>query len=166
MLSKMFGRSKPPASPSPYELAMARGREEIVFKTATLQNTFGLGTGGAWAADLDTGMIRFDLPDGIVLTAPVQIIGTFDQTDGSWMWGWEHPSVPEPLQSHARTLRRFGEEHGIADLTTHVLHPDEADIWDYTALALHLAGAQGAYRGPAGTTLIMMTFGTVTAKKV
>jgi hypothetical protein len=34
--------------------------------------------------------------------------------------------------------------------------------WEFTALACHLCDAQGAYRGPAGTALVFMTFGEVT----
>ena len=38
----------------------------------------------------------------------------------------------------------------------------EADAWKYTALAAHLAAANGAYRGVAGKTEVFMTFGMVT----
>jgi hypothetical protein len=37
--------------------------------------------------------------------------------------------------------------------------------WQFTAVALYLSGAQGAYRGPAGTTMVFMTFGTMTISR-
>ena len=55
----------------------------------------------------------------------------------------------------------MGEEHGIAALTTRKLECDEAEAWEFTALACKLCDAQGGYRGPAGSTLIFMTFDDV-----
>ncbi|MDZ7965229.1 MAG: hypothetical protein RM368_09660 [Nostoc sp. DedSLP03] len=51
----------------------------------------------------------------------MQIIGTYNITDSSWLWGWNHPSVVPGLQSHARLVRNYGEEHGIESLTTQKL---------------------------------------------
>ena len=41
----------------------------------------------------------------------------------------------------------------------------EDEAWEFTALACQLCRAQGAYRGPAGTALVYMTFGEVTLSK-
>jgi hypothetical protein len=38
---------------------------------------------------------------------------------------------------------------------------DEAECWTIAAMACKLGGAQGAYRGPAGPTLVFMTFDQV-----
>jgi hypothetical protein len=97
----------------------------------------------------------------VTATAPVQIIGTYNTLDGTWLWGWDHPSVLPPLQEHARRVREYGEQHGIESLTTRKLGCDENEAWEFTALACHLCEAQGAYRGPAGTALVFMTFGEV-----
>jgi len=35
----------------------------------------------------------------------VQIVGTLNTADSAWMWGWDHPSVPEDLGEHARAVR-------------------------------------------------------------
>lgn len=158
-----IGRRLRPTS-DPYELALARGREEMGIKNGILDGAFGIGSGGFWGADLEKGEIRFDMPDGIVVTAPMQVIGTLDTDAGTWLWGWNHPSVPEPLSKHAEAVRSFGLEHGVERLTTRIVEAEEKDAWDFTALALHLSGAQGAYRGPAGATLVMMTFDAVTAR--
>ena len=91
----------------------------------------------------------------------MQIIGTYNADDGTWLWGWDHPSVPAPLQQHARRLKVYGEERGIAAITTRKLSCEEAEAWDFAALACKLCEAQGAYRGPAGSALVFMTFGEV-----
>jgi hypothetical protein len=98
----------------------------------------------------------------LTATAPAQIIGTYSTESGTFLWAWDHPSVLAPLQEHARRVRDYGEEHGVADLTTRKLECEELQAWEFTALACHLCGGQGAYRGPAGPTLVFMTFGEVT----
>lgn len=165
MLSRFLGRK--PVEPSSYDMALARGREDIQLKTALQMSAFGLGEGGGgpWAADLDAGTITLETTRGFVLNAPVQVIGTLDTTNSSWLWGWDHPSVPEPQAEHARIVRDFGAAHGIDRLTTRMIEVNEGEAWDLAALALHLAGAQGAYRGPAGTTLVFMTYGTITVTR-
>ncbi len=111
--------------------------------------------------DQDTGLITFTGKQ-VTATAPVQIIGTCNTQDGTWLWGWDHPSVADALAEHARRVHEYGEQHGIAELTTRKLACDEMQAWAFTALACHLCEAQGAYRGPAGTALVYMTFGGVT----
>ena len=41
----------------------------------------------------------------------------------------------------------------------------EEQAWEFTAVAARLGDANGAYRGPAGTTLVFMTFGQVSLSK-
>jgi hypothetical protein len=148
----------------PYELARQRGRDDLQMHTRFLADTFGLGQGGSWSADLNEGTITISTGTGYVLTAPVQVIGTFDTDDQTWMWAWDNPSLPEAMTRDAIKVREFGRTHGVDQLTTPVFVADEDDALDFTGLAIHLAGAQGGYRGPAGRTLVLMTFGTVTAR--
>lgn len=147
------------------ELTFARANNEIQLKTQFAQQTWGLGEGGTWGADLETGIITFQTGKGYEVTAPVQVIGTLNSEDDTWLWGWDHPSVTEALAEHARLARDFGEEHGLAPYTTRKIDATQDQAWTFTALACHLAGAQGAYRGPAGPALIYMTFGEVTIRK-
>jgi hypothetical protein len=147
------------------ELSFARGKEEIQLKTELARRQWGLGEGGNWSADLQAGTITFTNGEGWIITAPVQVIGTLNTADGSWLWGWDHPSVPDPIGEHARIVRAFGEHHGLDSLTTRMIDASEEDGWSWTALAVHLAGAQGGYRGPAGDALVYMTYGAVTIRK-
>jgi hypothetical protein len=118
-----------------------------------------------WAVDQHAGTIVFNRSDGICATAAVQIIGTYNTADGTFLWGWDHPSVQPPLNAHAARVFEFGMENEIAALTTRKISCTEEEAWGYTALACELNDAQGAYRGPAGATLIFMTFGEVTLSK-
>jgi hypothetical protein len=120
----------------------------------------------SWSVDMGTGSIVFRNPAGWKISAPLQVIGTFYDKDRTWMWGWDHPSVPEPLARDARLLREFGRGQGLAAFTTHLISATEDAAWLYTALAGHFSGANGAYRGPAGGgTFVYMTFGEVKIAK-
>jgi hypothetical protein len=112
-----------------------------------------------WAVDMTQGTIAFTTPSAVA-TAPVQVIGTL-APDGMWLWGWDHPSVPAHLAEHAGLVRAYGDRHGIATLTRRMVPASEDDAWSFAAAACLLAGAQGAYRGPTGETLVFMTFGEV-----
>lgn len=167
-LKKLFGSGKQEAEAGTLaepDLSFARAEEELQLKTAFALETWGLGQGGEWAVDLDEGTIRFTNAKGWEITAPVQVVGTFNTLDNTWLWGWDHPSVPEPVSHDARRVQEFGEKYGLEALTTRTIAADETDAWTFTALACHLAGAQGGYRGPAGTTHVFMTYGTVSIRQ-
>lgn len=148
----------------PYDVLTAQGMEGLRLQTAAHDAAWHLGE-ASWSVDQDTGKIVFVAPNGITATCPVQIIGTFNSLDNTFLWGWEHPSVVSPLQEHARKVREYGERHSIAELTTQKINCTEEKAWELTALACRLNEAQGAYRGPAGTTFVFMTFGLVTLTK-
>jgi len=63
-----------------------------------------------WTVDLDTGMITFTNDvKGIIVTAPFQVIGTYDTEQDTWLWGWDHPSVSESIGEFAQRVLEFGE---------------------------------------------------------
>ena len=95
----------------------------------------------------------------------MQFIGSYNTMDGTWLWGWDNPSLEAPLTEHARKVRAYGQERGYDLLTTPKLACPEAQCWELTALACMLAEAQGAYRGPAGPTSVFMTFDEVKLRR-
>src|SRR5262249_33019081 len=153
-----------PENLAEYRSLVEQSMEELRLKTAGHDGIWRLSEAD-WNVDQDAGTIAFTGSDGITATCPVQIIGTYNTQDGTWLWGWDHPSVVPGLQEHARRVKVYGQQHGIERLTTQKLECEEAEAWEFTALACKLCDAQGAYRGPAGSTLVFMTFGTVTLSK-
>ena len=143
------------------ELTLARSMEDLRAKTEAADGLWHLGE-ASWAVDFDTGIITFTNQHGQKITAPVQVIGSFNTDDSTWLWGWDHPSVSAPQAADARRARDFGERYQLERYTTRKIESSEAEAWQFTALACYLSGAQGGYRGPAGKTLVLMTFGTVT----
>ena len=144
----------------PAEIVFGRAESEIELKTQIFQRIFG-DEHFDWAVDLDTGIITFTSATKRV-SAPVQVIGTYNTLDGTFLWGWDHPSIPEPRRADARLARQFGQLHDLPLFTTRMVECTEEQAWSFTAAALYLSGAQGAYRGPAGTTMVFMTFGEMT----
>lgn len=118
-----------------------------------------------WSVDQRAGTIQFQFADGRTATAPLQFIGSISTNDGTWLWAWDNPSVPEPLRQHTLVVRAYGEKLGHELLTTRKFPCDEELAWWLTALAAKLNNAQGAYRAPAGTALLFLTFGKVTLEK-
>jgi hypothetical protein len=155
---QLFG--KPMQTSEAFRQLTDQSMEELRLKTSAHDASWRLGEAD-WAVDQDDGTIIFTRPDGIRAVCPVQIIGTYNTNDGTWLWGWQHPSVVEPLQAHAWTLHEYGKANNIATLTTPKITCSEDEAWEFAALACKLNNAQGAYRGPAGATLVFMTFGTV-----
>lgn len=141
-----------------YPDLLARSMEELRIKTAAHDRLWHLGE-AAWNVDQDEGTIIFTAPDGTVARCSVQIIGTFNTSDSTWLWGWDHPSVQPPLREDAERVRAYGEAHGLERLTTRMLEATEDECWEFAALACKLADAQGAYRGPAGEAFVFMSFG-------
>lgn len=147
------------------EQTIERAMNEMQLRTQAAINMWGLDT-ASWAADLDEGTITFTNDEkNLVVTAPVQVIGSYNTEDGTWLWGWDHPSVDEPLGEFARRVRAFGEQHGMEELTTRKIHASMDDAWRFTALACHLGGGEGAYAGPADSARFLMVYGPVTISK-
>lgn len=159
-LDRFFGgRLRWASEPTEFRQLMERAVADLQAKTAGHDGVWHLSE-ASWSVDMDERTIVFTSPKGIQVTAPVQIIGTYNTEDSTWLWGWDHPSVDPPLAQHAKRLLAYGQEHKIAQLTTRTLTCSEEDCWKLTALACLLCDAQGGYRGPAGTTMVFMTFGT------
>lgn len=148
----------------PYDTLIERSMNALQHKSQFHCDTWHLDQ-ASWSVDQEEGTIVFHAPDGLVAVAPVQIIGTYDQNQGSWMWGWANSSIEESLLQDALAVQEFAECKGYEQLTDAMCDISENEAWLFTALACELNQQQGAYRGVAGSTLIFMTFGEVKLHK-
>lgn len=139
----------------------------VALQAQTAHNTeaWGLGTEAQWNLDMNAGSLHFTFADGRKLSAAVQVVGTYNTANGSFLWGWDHPSVPEPLRRAARRVYDYGQTQAIDAFTTRSIHCSESDAWAYTAAAAQLDGADGAYRGDAGGTWVYMVFEKPTGRR-
>jgi hypothetical protein len=160
---------KPMSAESPegeisHATMVARSLEELRTKTASFDRLFQIGEAD-WQLDQDQGEIVFTSPKGLVATAPAQIAGTYNTDDGTWLWSWDNPSIAEALTAHAKLARQYGAKRKIAELTTRKLKITEEKAWELAALTCKLGNDQGVYRGPAGATMVFITFGEVKLQK-
>lgn len=114
-----------------------------------------------WGADQETGILTWSFEDGRKVEAPFQIVGTYNTASGTFLWGWDNPSVLESRAEDARAVQAFGKEHGIDFLQWRKLDCTEESAWELAALANLLCERQGVYGGPAGDARVFMTFGEV-----
>src|SRR5262245_19604790 len=156
--------TEPTEGEIPHTTMVARSIEELRIKTASFDRLFQIGEAD-WQLDQDQGEIIFTSPKGLVATAPAQIAGTYNTEDGTWLWAWDNPSIAAPLTAHANVVRQYGSQRKIAELTTRKLKITEDKAWELAALTCKLGNYQGAYRGPAGATMVFITFGEVKLEK-
>ena len=139
----------------PWGLMLARARTELGHVTRLHAGLFGLDRAD-WNIDLAAGTIRFAADGMPGASASIQVVGTRDPNDGTWLWGWDHPSVPQNLRAAALECRRYGERHGLAVMTTRKITCSTTDAWDFAAVARRLYGAEGAYRADAGAEVFVI----------
>lgn len=148
------------------DLTIARANHEMAILTQSARDLWGLHTAD-WNADLASGVITFANTEmGLIVTAPLQVVGTYDTQDRTWLWGWDHSSVAEPLGEHARRVHDFGERYKLEALTTRKIVASKDDAWGFTALDCHLGGGQGGYGGSSGDIRVFTTYGAVTIRNV
>jgi hypothetical protein len=117
-----------------------------------------------WTVNQEAGLIEFDRPDGRLVTAPVQIIGSWNPRTSAFTWGWDHPSVQTRLRADAERTRWFGDKHDLPELTERSLRISEQEAWRLTAVAMKVNAAVGAYRGPTEGPVVFMTLGAPKVK--
>lgn len=140
--------------------------EGLRIQTESHDATWGISEAATWDVDQDAGVISWIFADGKRAVAPVQIIGTYNPSDGSFMWGWDHPSIYPALQESARLVRQFGEKHQIANFTQQkITISGESEAWEFVAIANRLAKSNGGYRADSGGPIVFMTFGEITLSK-
>ena len=149
---------------STFELLLAQSMEELAIKTASHDRLWQI-SAADWSVAQESGQIVFHSPKSMIATAPVQIIGTYNSQNNTWLWGWDHPSVVLPLRKHAEQLRDYGKKNKLPRLTERLIKCTQDECWEFAALACRLCEAQGAYCGPDGDTLVFMTFGDVALSK-
>jgi hypothetical protein len=155
VFDRLFRRGNPH-----FGALVVQSEEELRARTAAHDGAWRLAEAD-WHIDQDAGSIEFTRPDGIIARASVQIIGTFNVDERTWLWAWDNSTIVPALRKHAGVVREYGKKHGLERLTMRKFESSEKEAWSFTAVACKLADAQGAYCGPADRTRIFMTFGVV-----
>jgi hypothetical protein len=140
-------------------------REGLAQQTAAHSATWHFGEEESWAADLDDETIVFTFADGTTAKAAIQIVGTYNTLDETFLWAWDHPYIPENLRHHAQLAKEWGKNNRVKQFTARKITCSEDEAWSFAAVTNRLAGANGVYRGPDETRLVFMTFGELTIER-
>ncbi|MER7110766.1 DUF6882 domain-containing protein [Streptomyces sp. NPDC000229] len=99
---------------------------------------------GPWTADLGQCLYQQGGRD-----LRISILGTFDESDGSWLWGWANPGFGDmPVAGASAAVRECGLRDGVREFTEEGL--DLSSFPDPRMAVEHLAfGAMGVI-GAAG----------------
>jgi hypothetical protein len=138
---------------------------DLQARTAAHRAGWRLGESERWDLDQARGDLIFTFSDGVIVTCPAQIVGSFDTESGTWLWAWANPSIRDSLKRDALRIQDYGQQHKITRLTSAQWPCTEADAWAMAALACKLCDAHGIYRGPAGTSFVFISFSQVNLSK-
>jgi len=79
----------------------------------------------SWKFDGTTGLLKFQLREGLELSYPAQIVGSWNSNSGTFLWSWANSSVPGSLSQASTAVRALGKERDWALLTESKLECDE-----------------------------------------
>lgn len=94
---------------------------------------------GPWTADLDQRLYR-----QVDRDLRISVLGSFDTSEGSWLWGWTNPGFGgTPVVGAANEIRRLGEAHGIPEFSDDLVDLSAFDDPRFAVETL-VFGAMGA----------------------
>ena len=165
LLKRILGQ-KPDKEPSfesspDFTALVEASRIHLEVQTLAHQSSWHFGEHEQWNVDQQEGVLRLTFADGVLAELPAQIVGSFNQSDSSWLWGWANPSIRDSMKHDAEKVRAYGQSHVMPALTTPEWKGDKEQAWNMAAIAAKLCETQGAFCGPSGSTFIFFTFGTV-----
>ena len=95
-------------TPNPmFDTLLQTSVDELKLKTAA-QSAWGCGKFDNWNLDQEVGNLIFSNKDGTTAVCPAQIIGTYDNTDKTWVWAWDNPSIADKLKTDSLKIKAYG----------------------------------------------------------
>ncbi len=107
-----------------------------------------------------TGQLIFsDVSQTPRVMASVQVVGSVNTEDRTWLWSWASPEADPSLCKDILEVRMLGEAREIEQLKTAFWQGDAVDGWEMTSITAYVLQAAGAYRAatPTGFTYFVMT---------
>ena len=139
--------------------------EGLQIQTEGHKKTWKLGQENQWNVDMNEGKLWFDFSDDKKVSTDIQIIGTYNSANGTFLWGWDHPSVNDELGKHAKLAHNWGEQNNEPSFTELQLTCSIEDVWKMSAAVNRITEANGVYKGDSGATQVFMTLGKIEMEK-
>ena len=124
---------------------------EVTESSLALYDAFRISDpGGRWDMDVEAGLFTFTHADGARCRAGFDIVGSWIEGSGSWMWGWGLPGthISEETRQAADGARAYGRRHGFQPLTEKMLSVPMEEAWHLTNIAARLAARPMVYSAP------------------
>jgi hypothetical protein len=137
-LGAEFARAKP---------ALDRARSKLFALTGP--------RGEGYQVDLGKTLFEVIVAGRAIASGPLQVIGTYLQTEGTWLWSWENPSIPKQAWADmAKFARERPELEGIRQCVKFAATEEFCEPlaqWMATT-----AGWTGAYPGEYNQALVYL----------
>jgi hypothetical protein len=135
-------------------------------KIETLKKDWNFDNYDEWGFDQVSGTFFLKLEDGSRVEADGQIIGSHFPAKQSWEWAWNNPHVVSAMKHDSTKVREFGEKQKLEYLTAGMVPTPDAAFATYLAsIAVKVAGAEGAFAGPAGPINVYIALKNLRRKK-
>jgi hypothetical protein len=142
--------------------AFVEARAALEQQISKQSSPWHLGEAQTWSADFLEGTLRFRAGEGLSGTAKIQVIGSFNKTDRTFTWGWDHPAVSSAeLRKHALLAREWGRKADLPSMVQRKVPSTEQEAWNFAALTNRLANTEGVFRGPSGVAWVFMTLSDI-----
>lgn len=143
---------------------VACGMDLLLAKTERWVRVFGINT-ASYLLDVNAGHIKFKGTNHISAKGSVQIVGTYWEGDGTFLWGWANPVYGKLAATHCSRMVHALFSH---DLKQPKIHCSLDKCWDWVALTYMVdADTSGCYRSCPNKDgkWIFLTFGHLTMKR-
>lgn len=109
--------------------------------------------GKAYSWDLNEALLEFTSQDEIV-AADLCVVGTFSETDESFVWSWHNDSIPEKASEKLKVVKIFGEDNNFELLNTPVITGDLHDCLELAAASARILDSEGIWVSREGDTVL------------
>src|SRR5271157_1194218 len=122
---------------------------------------FTLGSYERFDWDQGKGTLTFSDKRVPKVIAQVEFVGSISNRTKTWLWSWDNATILPSVKEHITEVRRFGELHGLRELTTAKWEATEEDGWAMTAVTARILQARGAYRPPSENGFAFVVFTSI-----
>ncbi len=104
---------------------------------------FALGSYERFDWDQGRGTLTFSDKGVPKVIVEVEFVGSISNRTKTWLWAWDNVTILPSVKEHIEEVRRFGELHGLRELTTAKWEATEEDGWAMTAVTARILQAKG-----------------------
>lgn len=98
-----------------------------------------------WFYDQATCLLTFSTGD-VELNFSFFTLGSFSEKSNTWKWSWDNEHTLDRVKEQSFLVKAFGEQAKFPKLTAGLFESDEAEAWEFAAIAVHVTKAMGVYR--------------------